>query len=163
MKKLIFLLLSSFLITAYAKPILLVEQNQQQLHFVYSDLEADGAYYYAVWATKKSNCEKIELDSLPLILTNAANKIYQLPRKKGFLCLRHSDKLLEVDWDRFQIRPDETFTITETDDSRGIEIVPPETGIPPETGVPPETGSPSKLLPCEFETTNEISVCDVSL
>jgi hypothetical protein len=154
MKKLIFLLLSSFLIIAYAKPILLVERDEQQIHFVYPDLKADGAYYYAVWRAEKSNCEEIKSTSRPLILINVANKIYQLPKKQGFLCLRHSDKLLEVDWGRFQIRPDEQFTMTETDDSRGV-------GIPPPVDI--DEGEINTLLPCEFEITNEVSVCEINL
>ncbi len=156
MKKIIFLLLLSFLIIADAKPVLLVERDQQQVHFVYPDLEENGAYYYAVWNTKKSNCEEIESNSLPLILINAANKIYQLPKKQGFLCLRYSDKLLAVDWGRFQIRPDEKFSITATDDSRGV-------GIPPPVDIEEGKGETNKLLPCEFETTNNISICELKL
>jgi hypothetical protein len=154
MKKIIFLLLSSFLMTAQATPVLLIERDQQQVHFVYPDLEANKAYYYAVWHTNQSNCEKIKSNSLPLVLINTNNKIYQLPKKKGFLCLRHSDKLLSINWNRFQIKPDEKFTMTETDDSRGVVILGPDTGFPDET---------NQLLPCEFETINEISVCELKL
>lgn len=137
-----------------AESELLVEKRGQQVHFVYPDLEADGAYYYAIWSKGKNGCEKLTLGSKALILSNASDKFYRLPENNGHLCFRRSDSLLGEKWNSYQIMLDEEFSIIKIDDSRSVINDPPEPIEKPETQ--------GQLLPCQFNS-NDASVCELKL
>jgi hypothetical protein len=154
MKKIMVLLLSFFSTMVIAETELLVEKKGQEVHFVYPDSEADGAYYYAVWSNEKNSCEKINLDSKALILSNASNKFYQLPEKGGHLCFRRSYELLNEKWNPYQIMLDEKFLIIKIDDSRGVGDIEPE----PLDGV--ETKK--QLIPCQFNS-DDLPTCELEL
>ncbi len=154
MKKLSFLVLILLSMPALSETELLVEKKGQQVHFVYPDLEADNAYYYAMWTNKKNNCDSFfTLNAQPLLLKDARDNFYNLPKEKGHLCLRRSEELLSYDWNKYQITPDNKFLIRETSNSRSIDIAPPE-NLPPET---------NNLLPCEFSLKGDKYICELPL
>lgn len=154
MQKLAVLLLSIFSTTVMAETLLLVEQNEKEIHFVYPEFEVDNAFYYAVWSANKNSCQEIDSDSKPLLLNDVEHKFYRASKVSGYLCLHRSKSQLGGEWNQYKIMLDESFLMPHKLEMRGVGSSPPEE-LTPETK--------SKLLPCEFDVKSDLEMCDLEL